>query len=59
MEDVAEQQEVSGEIANVISNPIGLQTGVDDEELLKELEEMEEVMAPNYDFIYGHNKFKI
>lgn len=42
MEEIAEQQEVSNEITQAISNPIGLQTDVDDEDLMKELEEMEE-----------------
>jgi len=42
MEDIAEQQDVASEIAAAISNPIGLQNEADDDELLKELEEMEE-----------------
>jgi len=42
MEDIAEQQEVANEIANAISSPVGLQGDVDEEELLKELEQMEE-----------------
>ncbi|KAI6217955.1 Charged multivesicular body protein 4b [Aphelenchoides fujianensis] len=40
IEDIAEQQEVANEIAEAISNPIGLQLG-DDDELLAELEQME------------------
>ncbi len=44
MEDIAEQQEVANEIATAISNPIGLQTD-DDDELLKELEEMAAVSS--------------
>lgn len=43
MEDIAEQQEVSNEIASAISNPVGLQSDLDDDELLKELEDLEEV----------------
>ena len=43
MEDIAEQHEVANEIAAAISNPTGLQNDVDEDELLKELEEMEEV----------------
>jgi len=43
MEEIAEQHEVSNEITQAISNPIGLQNGIDEDELLKELEEMEEV----------------
>ncbi|KAI1720139.1 snf7 domain-containing protein [Ditylenchus destructor] len=42
MEDIAEQHEVANEIAAAISNPTGLQNDVDEDELLKELEEMEE-----------------
>uniref|UniRef100_A0A915DJQ8 Charged multivesicular body protein 4b n=1 Tax=Ditylenchus dipsaci TaxID=166011 RepID=A0A915DJQ8_9BILA len=41
MEDIAEQQEVATEIANAISNPVGLQNDVDEDDLLRELEEME------------------
>uniref|UniRef100_A0A183BWC8 Charged multivesicular body protein 4b n=1 Tax=Globodera pallida TaxID=36090 RepID=A0A183BWC8_GLOPA len=42
MEEIAEQQEVANEIATAISNPVGLQNDIDDEELMKELNEMEE-----------------
>uniref|UniRef100_A0A914I8F9 Charged multivesicular body protein 4b n=1 Tax=Globodera rostochiensis TaxID=31243 RepID=A0A914I8F9_GLORO len=42
MEEIAEQQEVANEIATAISNPVGLQNDIDDEELMKELDEMEE-----------------
>jgi charged multivesicular body protein 4 len=45
MEEIAEQHEVSNEITQAISNPIGLQNDVDDDELLKELAEMEEVIS--------------
>jgi hypothetical protein len=44
MEEIAEQHEVSNEITQAISNPIGLQNDIDDDELLKELAEMEEVI---------------
>jgi hypothetical protein len=44
MEDIAEQQDVAKEIADAISSPVGMQT-VDDEDLLKELEDMEEVCS--------------
>jgi len=43
MEEIAEQQEVSNEITNAISNPVGLQDDVDMDELEKELEELAEV----------------
>jgi len=42
MEDIAEQQDVANEIASAISNPVGLRNDIDDSELLKELEELEE-----------------
>ena len=42
MEDIAEQQEVANEIAEAISNPVGLQAD-DDDDLLAELEKLEEV----------------
>lgn len=45
MEEIAEQHEVSNEITQAISNPIGLQNDIDDDELLKELAEMEEVIS--------------
>lgn len=41
-DDIAEQQELANEISNVISSPIGLDAQLDDEELLKELEELEQ-----------------
>jgi len=41
MEDIAEQQEVANEIANAISNPVGLQME-DDDDLLAELATLEE-----------------
>lgn len=43
MEDISEQYDVANEIAVAISNPVGLQTDVDEDDLLRELEEMEEV----------------
>jgi charged multivesicular body protein 4 len=41
-DDIAEQQELAQEIANVISSPIGMDAQMDDDELLKELEELEQ-----------------
>lgn len=43
MEDIAEQQEVANEIAEAISNPVGFGNAVDDDDLLRELEELEQV----------------
>lgn len=43
MEDIAEQQEVANEIAEAISNPVGFGQDVDEDELLKELEKLEQV----------------
>lgn len=45
MEDIAEQQEVANEIAEAISNPVGFGQDVDEDELLKELEELEQVLS--------------
>ncbi|CAJ0585927.1 unnamed protein product, partial [Mesorhabditis spiculigera] len=42
MEDIAEQQEVANEIAEAISNPVGFGRDVDEDDLLKELEELEQ-----------------
>lgn len=44
MEDIAEQQEVANEIAEAISNPVGFGHDIDEDELLKELEELEQVL---------------
>ncbi len=42
MDDIREQQELAQEISDVISNPIGFGHDVDEDELLKELEDMEQ-----------------
>jgi len=42
MDEVAEQQEVSNEISEAISNPVGFGQDVDDDDLLAELEELEQ-----------------
>ncbi|CAD6195311.1 unnamed protein product [Caenorhabditis auriculariae] len=42
MEDIAEQQEVANEIADAISNPVGFNTGIDEDDLMRELEELEQ-----------------
>jgi charged multivesicular body protein 4A/B len=41
-DDIAEQQELANEISNVISSPIGLDNQIDEDDLLKELEELEQ-----------------
>ena len=41
-DDIAEQQELANEIANVISSPIGQDALFDEDDLLKELEELEQ-----------------
>lgn len=41
-DDIAEQQELANEISNVISSPIGLDAQLDEDDLLKELEELEQ-----------------
>ena len=41
-DDIAEQQDIANEIAQVISNPIGQDGLYEDDDLLKELEELEQ-----------------
>lgn len=41
-DDIAEQQELANEISNVISSPIGLDAQLDEDELLKELEDLQQ-----------------
>lgn len=52
MEDIAEQQEVANEIAEAISNPVGFRSDIDEDDLLKELEELEEVCCIFFTFCY-------
>lgn len=42
MDEVREQQQIADEISQVISNPIGFGQDVDEDELMKELEELEQ-----------------
>lgn len=42
MDEVRDQQMIADEISNVISNPIGFDTGVDEDDLMKELEDLEQ-----------------
>lgn len=42
MEEIADQQEVANEIAEAISSPAGFDQDIDEDELLKELEELEQ-----------------
>ncbi|OTF72284.1 charged multivesicular body protein 4b-like protein, partial [Euroglyphus maynei] len=42
MDEVREQQQIADEISNVISNPIGFQNDVDEDDLMKELEDLEQ-----------------
>lgn len=41
-DDIQEQQDLANEISNVISSPIGFGEQMDDDELMKELEELEQ-----------------
>lgn len=41
-DDIAEQQELANEISNVISSPIGMDAQFDEDDLMKELEELEQ-----------------
>lgn len=43
MDDIAEQHDISREITDAISNNVAFANDVDDEELEKELEELEQV----------------
>lgn len=42
MDEVREQQQIADEISNVISNPIAFDSGVDEDDLMKELEDLEQ-----------------
>lgn len=42
MDDIAEQQQVAAEISSAISNPVGFSDNVDEDELMKELEELQD-----------------
>lgn len=42
MDEVREQQQIADEISQVISNPIGFGQETDEDELMKELEELEQ-----------------
>lgn len=42
MDDIAEQQDVAKEISDAISNPVAFGQDVDEDELEKELEELEQ-----------------
>ncbi len=41
-DDIQEQNEIAKEISDVISSPIGIYLGIDEDDLLKELEELEQ-----------------
>lgn len=41
MDDIAEQHDVANEISNAISNPVGFGEDIDEDELTRELEELE------------------
>lgn len=47
MDDIAEQQDVAREISDAISNPVAFGSVVDDEDLEKELEELEQETLEN------------
>ena len=42
MDDIQEQQELANEISEAISNPIGFNQDIDEDDLLAELEGMEQ-----------------
>lgn len=47
MDDIAEQQDVAKEISEAISNPVAFGSVIDDDELEKELEELEQESLEN------------
>lgn len=47
MDDIAEQQDVANEISQAISNPIGFGEDIDEDELSKELEDLEQETLDN------------
>ena len=42
MDDISEQQQVAAEISSAISNPVGFSDNIDEDELMKELEELQD-----------------
>ena len=42
MDDIREQMDLANEISSAISNPLGLDTGIDEDELAAELEQLEQ-----------------
>lgn len=42
MDDIAEQQQLAGEISTAISNPVGFDQNIDEDDLLRELEELQD-----------------
>lgn len=42
MDDMAEQQQLAGEISTAISNPVGFDADIDEDELLNELQELQD-----------------
>lgn len=48
MDDIAEQQDVAKEISDAISNPVAFGQDIDEDELEKELEELEQVRFFNF-----------
>jgi len=42
MDDIHEQQEIASEISEAISNPVGFNNDVDEDDLMKELEDLEQ-----------------
>jgi charged multivesicular body protein 4 len=42
MDDISEQQQIAGEISTAISNPVGFDIDVDEDDLMNELRELEQ-----------------
>lgn len=42
MDDISEQQQIAAEISNAISNPVGFSDNIDEDDLMRELEELQD-----------------
>lgn len=56
MDDIAEQQDVAKEISDAISNPVAFGQDIDEEELERELEELEQVISYEIKNLISINK---
>lgn len=47
MDDIAEQRQIADEITNAISNPVGFNNDIDEDDLLRELQELQDEDVEN------------